>query len=56
MKKVIDWVLGRHEHESSYDLSLAIADLDDAIYELAKAIKEVREDVDYLTEFLGIDD
>jgi hypothetical protein len=56
MKKVIDWVLGRHEHDISYDLSIAIAELDDAIYELAKAIKEVREDVDYLTEFLGIDD
>ena len=56
MKKIIDWLLGRHEHDSSLELSIAIADLDDAIYELAKAIKEVRQDVDYLVDFLGIDD
>jgi hypothetical protein len=56
MKKIIDWLLGRHEHENSYELSLAIADLDDAIYELAQVIKDVREDVDYLVDFLGIDD
>jgi hypothetical protein len=55
MNKFTDWLLGRHEHMHIDCLSLYVADLDDAIEELTKAIKDIREDVDYLIEFLGPD-
>ena len=56
MNKFIGWLLGHHEHDHIDGLSLAVADLDDAIEELTASIKDIREDVDYLIEFLGIDD
>lgn len=56
MNKFIDWLRGYQEIKSSYPIELILADLDDAIEELTKAVKDVREDVDYLIEFLGIDD
>lgn len=55
MNKFIGWLLGVHEHTQIDDLSLYLADLDDAVEELTKAIKDIREDVDYLIEFLGSD-
>ena len=56
MNKFIGWLLGHHEHMHIDCLSLYVADLDDAIEELTNAIKDIREDVDYLIEFLGSDD
>jgi hypothetical protein len=56
MNKVIGWLLGVHEHESTLNIQIVMAELDDAIHELTEAVRDVREDVDYLIEFLGIDD
>ena len=55
MNKFIDWLLGRHEHEYGINLEISLIELDDAISELTKAVKDLREDVDYLIEFLGPD-